>query len=97
MSSIHLVVIRHLLDDIPIKLCIGKNSLDDAREVVAQLREKYVKEFDGNMFALTPDWWAGDASTPTCIVIVEFDDTGEPVKIAETFSLEEDEDAKANA
>lgn len=66
----HLVVVRHLMDDIPIMLC-------DDREVAV----KFASMVKGDDPAFTmPAYWDTDASTPTNVAVVDFVD-GFPSRI----------------
>lgn len=68
-----LVIARHTMDDIPLKLCTGPDAMSQARAFIA------AAEF--NEDSRQPEYWDCDATTPQVLAIVQFDDDGNPTEL----------------
>ena len=68
----YLVLLRHEMDDLPVKLCCTRS---------------HAKEIAKNLDAMPTDQiravFKTDCSTPVNVVVVEFDDDGDPVAVLE--------------
>lgn len=75
------VLLRHLSDDLPVKLCKTFDEARDFAKAMAWMPTDHIREV-----------FKTDISTPTCIVVVQYDESGDPVKVYHARSWEKEQD-----